>query len=234
MSQVKNTSHALQVAASHAIIAKGDDLAALQRATVENLRLMVAVRREEALRGLLAGMQFLRLKPSMSGTWMAWVGQNLPISQRWVNYLMKLAVTFIGAAKVRERELLTLPIEGGSLALEEQGADGRKLLTKALAFVGECSLTELLIKHNIKAVGLRGELQAGEGEPATTEQQLELAMQRTWEESYTSAERIRDILRDPERVKLLDDQKLATLKDELVELNRLADEALAAKRALKV
>jgi hypothetical protein len=134
------------------VSAKSTELADIQRATLQQLRIMSGLRREEAFRGLLVGMRLLQIKESIGhGNFMPWVKANVTtMGQRWVNYLMRLALFFFAKNRVTKSEFLALP--GDQLNLDLKGKEGaqRQMVEKAVKFVGDLSLTELLDKHGIK------------------------------------------------------------------------------------
>jgi hypothetical protein len=140
--------------------------------------------------GTLAGLTLLRVKASMErGRFDGWLAEKekcttsalIKPSRRTAYNYMKLAAVFLEKAKVTKPDLLALP--GDQLALGEISAEGdtRELFLKLQKFTGNCSLNELLIKHDIKAVGLKTKLdaqrkkeaeEAGEEEPARSAQSL--------------------------------------------------------------
>jgi hypothetical protein len=87
-------------------------------------------------------------------------GANLPpINHRQVNYYMKLALVFLEKAKVTKPDLLALPGDQLTLDLADTH-EATQFLGKLHAFTGGRSLNELLIKYDIKSVGLKKELDA--------------------------------------------------------------------------
>jgi hypothetical protein len=102
--------------------------------------------------------------------------------ERYVQFLMKLALVFVDKCKVKKPEILALPGDQAELALDTLDGAARRMMVKAEKFTGELSLNELFIKHDIKAVGLKKSLDAqrkkeaeedgGEEESASTPQAL--------------------------------------------------------------
>jgi hypothetical protein len=169
-------SHSVALLADKQVIAHSDALADLQNATLAQLKLLRGLRREEALRSLLVGAALLRIKASLDrGTWMPWVQTNITdFGQRYVNYLMRLALAFFEKSRIEKSELLALPGEQLDLAVEGKEGAQRRFLEKAMKFVGQLSLAELLEKYGIKETKkLGGAREPGEKTPslpATAEQ----------------------------------------------------------------
>lgn len=203
----------------------GDALSRLQAQAVADLQQIQTAERRTAQDALRLGVRLHAVKLALPhGEWGRWQEQHLDgVGRRQVNYYMRLAA--VAAPKLGRKALV-------SIVACQEDADATARLER---FVGDSSLTDLLIKHGIRAVGLRSELTAPDPQALPPERQLELAMEKTWEESWSSVERMRDILTNAERAKLLSDPtKLATLKSEIVEINRLLDERLEALRAVTV
>jgi len=172
-------SHTLALLADQQVIVHSTALADLQQATLAQLKLLRGLRREEALRSLLVGAALLRIKASLNrGEWMPWVETNITdIGQRHVNYLMRLAMAFFEKSRIDKSELLALPGEQLDLAVEGKEGAQRRFIEKALKFVGELSLAELLEKYGIKDTKkLGGAREAGAPSPVAplTAEQLYL------------------------------------------------------------
>jgi hypothetical protein len=236
----KTSTQTLVLLASSELRADQQELDRLTRGVIENMTMMRRLRGEEALRGLLVGMMLHRVKHSLPhGQFGPWIRANVhDFGDRYVNYLMRLSLAFIDKAKVNKPELLALPGEQVELALEGKEGAQRRFLEKAVKFVGELSLNELLIKHGIKSVGLKTELMEGEGDQddeLTPEQRAQYAREQAWLETWTAAQQLRASLTEPDKISLITEpQHLEQLKAEVVELNKLVDERLAILRAVKV
>lgn len=146
---------------------KNDGVKKLQEAAVMQLGAIAEMENRAAMGGILAGLTLLRVKASMAhgafGKWLSQIrtsGANLPkINHRQANYYMSLALVFLERAKVTKPDLLALP--GDQMALDlADNHEARAFMEKLRKFTGEHSLNELLIKHDIKAVGLKKELSA--------------------------------------------------------------------------
>ena len=164
-----SNSHTIALLADKQVIVHSVALADLQKATLAQLKLLRSLRREEALRSLLVGAALLRIKASLDrGAWMPWVQANITdFGQRHVNYLMRLAMAFFDKSRIDKSELLALPGEQLDLAVEGKEGAQRRFMEKALKFVGELSLAELLDKHGIKEIKkLGGAREAGDRAPA--------------------------------------------------------------------
>ncbi|MBC8010048.1 MAG: hypothetical protein H7067_08125 [Burkholderiales bacterium] len=165
---MSRSAYALSLVTETRIAAKEDPaLADLQRSAIEQLKIISGLRREEALRALLVGAQLLRIKESMPrGTWMPWIEENIKTGQRWVNYLMRLALIFFEKTRVSKPELLALPGDQAELALDGLHGAQRVFVEKAVKFVGDLSTSELLEKHKIKGTAkVGGAREKGEDAP---------------------------------------------------------------------
>jgi len=172
-----STTTALALVTSTELKAKDRDLQQLQQTVVTQLAFMRDMRRQEALRGLFVGLALQRIKASLPyGQFGKWVNTNIAeYGERYVNYLMKLALVFIDKCNVRKPEILALPGDQTEFALDTLKGDERRFVEKAEKFTGDLSLTELFIKYDIKSVGLKKELTAGKDDdapPAKTPQEL--------------------------------------------------------------
>lgn len=162
------TTHALALISSADLKVSDDKLTLLQQSVTEQFRRLRALRGEEALRGLLLGLTLHRVKASLPyGEFTKWAKENATFGERWVNYLMKLALVFIDKSKATKPELLALPGDQAELALEGMEGAQRTFTTKAIKFVGNLSLSELLDLYEIKGgKKLGGAREAGaEDEP---------------------------------------------------------------------
>ena len=234
-SPMTQTTHALALISSADLKVSADNLALLQQSVTDQFRRLRALRGEEALRGLLLGLTLHRVKASLPhGEFGGWAKQHATFGDRWVNYLMKLSLIFIDKAKATKPELLALPGDQTELSLDGMEGAQRTFMTKALKFVGEESLSDLLIKHGIKGVGLRTELaaKAAAEHPADAATAAVMASERAWKESWDAVQRVRSALSEPDQLHLLTDVKqIEILKAEGLEISRLADSRLAALRA---
>jgi hypothetical protein len=168
---------ALAVINSSELKARDHHLQQLQETVVTQLGYMRGLRRQESLRGLFVGLALQRIKASMPhGHFGKWVKKNVAIfGERYVQFLMKLALVFIDKCNVKKPEILALPGDQTEFALDTLQGDERRFVEKAEKFTGELSLNELFIKYDIKSVGLKKELSAQKGkpEPLTPEQLYE-------------------------------------------------------------
>ena len=130
----------------------------LQAVALQQIAEIKSMERGSAIRGVLVGLTLHRIKAGLAhGDWMPWLKKSLKgAGHRQANYYMRLATTFIAAAKVSKPELLALPGDQAELSLEPADATARHFMDKVGKFVGECSLNELLDKHHIKGSGKLG------------------------------------------------------------------------------
>jgi len=225
MSHAQNTNSALALFSDPKLKPAGDALSRLQEQSISDLNEILTSEKRTSATALRLGVRLNAVKIGLGhGIFGSWLDANFNgVSGRTVRYYMKLAV--VAAPKLGRKALVAIV----------SGQEDQDTAARIDRFVGDCSLTELLIKHNIRSVGLRGELQAGDEQQLPPEKQLELAIDRTWTETLQSVERMRSVLTEPDKVRLLSDPtKVATLKEQVVELNRLLDERLQSLRAVAV
>lgn len=180
-----NTSPALALVASPGFKVVDAQLAQLQSDAVSHYLRMAEIakqrdglRYEESLRGVVLGVELLRIQASLPyGQWGKWCEKHLPnLGSRWINYLMALALVFLAKAKITKPVQLALPGEQTALLIDGPASDSALMLKKAQKFVAEKSLSELLAEHEIKKAKLGGKRtprEDGDDEPkapATPEQ----------------------------------------------------------------
>jgi hypothetical protein len=153
-------------------------LAKVQAATIEQFRSIPRLEREAAARAVLAGLALHRVKMSMPGEFSRWIAQMLPKVTSWTpatakknaSFYMRLAATFVERAKVSKPDLLALPGDQTTLALDVGEGAARVFFDKLGKFVGDCSLNELLAKYGIKdAKALGGARTGSDGNGKTVE-----------------------------------------------------------------
>lgn len=179
MSKNHQSLGALALINSAEIKATGTDLDLLKHSALQQFMRLRCVRQEETLRSLLLGLQLHRIKASLPyGEFGVFVAEcSAGFSGRWVNYLMRLALVFVDKSRATKPELLALPGDQAELALDGMAGAQRAFTEKAMKFVGELSLAELLEKHGIKETKkLGGAREAGDRTPvaALTAEQLYL------------------------------------------------------------
>lgn len=131
-------------------------LASLQRAVLDQLALIKRMEGEAALRGILAGIGFHRVKNAMPrGEFRPWIESSAPVGKSHVNNLMRLASVFLEKSRTTKVELLAIPSDSAEIVTTDDAS--RRLLAKVLSFIGECSLNELLVKYGIKGVSREGD-----------------------------------------------------------------------------
>lgn len=165
-----DTTFALATVTSAELKADSSDLARLQASVVQQFKVIGRMRHEEALRSLFAGIALHRIKASLPyGEFGRWTKKNLPqFSDRWVNYLMRLALVFVETSRATKPMLLALPSEKTQLSPVKLEGAQRAFVEKAIKFIGQLNVSELLDKHGIKEVKkLGGARTAAPAEPAT-------------------------------------------------------------------
>ena len=152
MSSKPNSLTALALINSAEIKATGTDLDLLKQSALQQFARLRSIRQEETLRGLLLGLTLHRIKASLPhGEFGAFIKASpTGFGDRWVNYLMRLALVFVDKSRATKPELLALPGDQAELALDGMAGAQRAFTEKAMKFVGELSLAELLDKHGIK------------------------------------------------------------------------------------
>jgi hypothetical protein len=191
-----------------------------------------------AMGGILAGLTLHRVKASLPhGKFGAWVAQistsggNLPaVKKSQASNYMRLALVFVEKAKVQKPDLLALPGDQTALELGDNAQHAR-FLGKLNGFVGDLSLNELLIKHGIKGVGLKTELEKQEAEEATTQGTAE----DYFADVAASVYGFRQIVTSRESLARLTPQQLDTLRDTVTDAHeqflKLYAEARGTRKA---
>lgn len=251
----KTAKHALKVLAAPELRAAKPDLKQLQTATVDMLQGVSNSENRAAKAAPIAGILLQRVKASLPhGEFTPWLqkltgeekdkdgktqkrttGALLPrLSVRQLQYYMKLSLVFLEKTKLAKPDLLALG--DGKTALDLGSKHEAKAFMAALdEFVGDRSLNELLIKHDIKSVGLKTELTAEDDDDPdddglTPAQRAAQERENAWLAAWNPTQQIRATLTDPNKLQLLDAKKVEQLKDELVESAKLANARLDALR----
>lgn len=238
----KPAKHALTVLAQPDLrVTSQDELTKFSATAVAQCAAVGQLETKAAAGAVLAGLALHRVKASLPhGEFGDWIAQKLTKVNFWTpgtaktyaSYYMRLALVFVEKARADQSMLLALPGESTSLELADTEG-GRKLAAALEKFVGTHSLTELLIKHGIKGVGLKTELGAGDdaNTPPTAQQQRDAI----WELAWNGVQAVRASLTDANQLQHInDDVLLEKLKDELVESAKLADERIRALRSARL
>lgn len=177
------------------------------------LKKLEAIDRAESQAVFLAlqvGVLLWQIKAQIKhGEFKGWIAEHVSgRSYRSCAYYMKLALAFVEKAKPSEAVVQALPgLDLDASKLKPTDTSAREAMEK---FAGGRSLTELLIKHGIKGVGLKAELTEGEAPPPVTAgEQLELL----WEQAYQPAKSLADLL--VERAAVLTPDKREAIVAEL-------------------
>lgn len=156
---------------------------------------LAAIARHEAQAtkfALQIGVMLWQAKAALPhGQFQPWVKENIAgKSYRSCARYMKLTMAFVetvrpGAALLECLSGIDFEKDTG-FDYNEQGT-----LAAIAKFTGDLSLTELLIKHGIMGVGLKGELTEGETPPQlNASEQLEL----NWEQAYQPLKSVADLI----------------------------------------
>lgn len=231
----KTAKHALSLVSSSAFSVPKTALAKLRKTTAEQVAAVYHMEHVTAMAAITAGLNLHRTKASLEhGDFRPYIEQELAKSCGWTSgtavknasYFMRLATAFLEKARLSSPAVLA-----GLNGEEKNGGAFQGALKK---FVGEHSLTELLIKHDIKGVGLKTALTIEAGDDDNTPVDLEAVRARTWEQTYAAVKRLRSAFTEPEKLQLLTDPKqIETLHDEALEVTRLANARLEALKAQK-
>ncbi|MFA5266035.1 MAG: hypothetical protein WC378_19610 [Opitutaceae bacterium] len=167
MSKPSKNPTALVVLSDRELTYNEQQLPKLQAAAIAQIQQIRTLEREGAARAILAGLTLHRVKASLKfGQFMPWLKGNVQgVAYSQCNYYMRLASVFVEKCRVSKPDLLALPGDQTSLAITSE-TEGRALLEKLSAFVGDRSLRDLLEKHGIKnSPKLGGARDAGEKDP---------------------------------------------------------------------
>lgn len=226
-----NTLSALALVGSAELKADSQQLALLQASAAEQFRRLRLLRGEESTRGLLLGLQLTRIRHSMPhGDWGKWLKANATLSERWVNYLMRLSLVFIDKAKATKPELLACPGDQTELTLDTLEGEQRRFVQKVLKFVSDLSLSELMEKHGIKETKKLGgkRTKGDDNEAAATPEQLAQAAR---DEIGTGIQSLEQLLLTENRLQYLVADE-AFLRGTVESLKMLAAKTAALARDL--
>lgn len=219
---------------------KKDGLAKLSEVAVAQVAAVGELESKAAIGAVVAGLTLHRVKASVPhGKFGDWQAKHLTKIHGWskataaknVSYYMRLSQIFVEKTKIERPALLALP--GDQLALDVGDShQAKEFFTKVSKFVGGISLTDLLIKHGIRSVGLKKELANDDDAPAPGAAEDYFAQ---------VAERIygfRQIVANRESLLRLTPQQLDTLKAEVTDtystFTRLYEEARGKATAVTV
>jgi hypothetical protein len=140
-----------------------------------------------------------------------WIEKNVPThGYRACAYHMKLSMVLAEKAKLTQDEWNALPTLGSKAP---KGGHAKAAFQKIGTFVGELSLTELLIKHGVKTVGLKSELMAGDDGSAAPNTDSDGQM--FFAEIAEQLDGYRSVVLDRARLVKLDGKQLDALKREI-------------------
>jgi hypothetical protein len=209
----------------------------LKARTIKEVLATVKYEKQGAASAILAGLFLHRTKASLKhGEWGGFIENELAKAMKWTaatagkntSYYQRLSTEFYEQAGLKQAEIIA--------ALDGQKAASKTVAAALHAFIGDLSLNELLIKFDIKSVGLSSSLKngGGGGGKLTDAEKFDQAREQAWEETWTSVQRIRASLTEPEKLQLLTDPKqIEKLQAELIEANQLAAQRLADLRKTK-
>ena len=146
----KNT-HALAILGDRALSYDQAMLPKIQAAALQQLAEVARLVRERGARAVLEGLALCRVKASLKhGQFQAWLKPHVKVGLVSCNNYMRLALAFVEKSGVSKPDLLALPGDQTSLAIDAGDDAQRRFFAKLEKFVGQSSLSELLAKHDIK------------------------------------------------------------------------------------
>lgn len=207
-------------------------------ATVANLDLLITKANEQyaaiksgdratAMRAIFLGLVFWQIKNECPhGAFMKLASDRLAeIPQRTRQDYMKLALTYVEKTKLALPERLNIPDAQLALSLDDATGTEKEMVTRALVFIGELSLHELMIKHGIRAVGLKKDLTEDDGsDVAFDDLPIEEQLQRRRDEVFGGTIEhlscLHKTLTLTDNLVLLDNTQLEAIETKLVELRQ--------------
>jgi Protein of unknown function (DUF3102) len=171
-----------------------EKLPMLQKLVIDQLAAVARMERDAALHAIVIGLTLYRIKASLPyGQFGKWISKHLEPKKSQVNNYMRLATAFLENSGVSKPDLLALPGDSAKMILTGDGP-AKRLFKKAVEFVGDKSLNELLIEHAIKSAGTG----SGSGAPAAVPPGGEDPL---WADTAEHLMGLRTLLLDPETMK---------------------------------
>lgn len=187
--------------------------------------------RDGALRAIFLGLLFWQIKNECPhGKFMKLASDRMPeIPTRTRSDYMSLARVFVEKSRVALPERFDIP--DAQLALGGLDEAKAEIVEKAMGFIGELSIHELMIKHDIRAVGLKKKLGEGDGDEGDdTDANLppDEVLRRKREEIFgQTAEHLthlRKTITDTEQLAILQPDQIDVIKREVNELKAALDQ----------
>jgi hypothetical protein len=128
--------------------------------------------RAVTLRAIFLGILFWQIKNECpKGEFMKLASERMPeIARQTRQDYMKLAIVFVEKTRLALPSHFEIPDAQLALSIEDSAGSKHEMVTKAFNFIGTLTLTELMIKHGIRGVGMAAALAEGEGaKPAPNE-----------------------------------------------------------------
>jgi hypothetical protein len=191
----------------------------MPRIVGEKLGLIRAADRQQILLAFQIGALLWRTKASLKhGEFQDWIRTNVDgRGYRSCARYMKLTLRLAEERSLSDRgwtALLDLHRVDDE-ALSGAEAEAAEAVS---SFARDLSLTELMVKHGIMGVGLKSELTSEEPPALTAEQQQQQELALIWEQTYTPAKTLADVL--TEKAGALNADQRSALESEL---NRALD-----------
>lgn len=190
--------------------------------------------RAVTLRAIFLGILFWQIKNECpKGEFMKLASERMPeIARQTRQDYMKLAIVFVEKTRLALPSHFEIPDAQLALSIEDSAGSKHEMVTKAFNFIGTLTLTELMIKHGIRGVGMKTELDNQNGDPAPpTASEAEQFFAKVAENLYgirTFATDTTSIMRlTPEQLDTVDQ----TMTDTYSQWKRHYDEARTAKKA---
>lgn len=169
----------------------------LPKRLAKELDLVRKLEAQAAGRAIRMGLWLYQVQFAVKGKFKAWLAENVQeLRYRQCAYYMRLTHFFAEQLKAKHgadtTKRLLDALSSYHFGKAPKSKDAREAFAALSAFIGEDSLNELLIKHGIKGVGLKSQLEAGADAPPqlTPAEQLEFI----WEQTYTPAKTLADFL----------------------------------------
>jgi hypothetical protein len=188
--------------------------------------------RAVTLRAIFLGILFWQIKNECpKGEFMKLATERMPeVARQTRQDYMKLAIVFVEKTKLALPSHFDIPDAQLALSIEDSAGSKHEMVTKAFSFIGDLTLTELMIKHGIRGVGLPAQLTEGDATPPAPNEADEFFAKvaenlygiRTFATDTTSIMRL-----TPAQLDTVDQ----TMTDTYSQWKRHYDEARTAKKA---
>jgi hypothetical protein len=177
-----------------------------------------------SLRGIFLGLLFWQIKNEAGhGKFMAVATERMPdIGQTTRSHYMKLAAVFVEKSRLALPERMNIPDAQLALHLGDASGIEQEMVRKAIDFVGQLSLHELMIKYEIRAVGLAGKLRdeadAENDVPLPPDEELRRRREQIFGETAEHVMRLHKTLTTADELQYLESSQLEMIDNQLIEI----------------